>query len=63
MFNWIGFAFVSDDIPDYEVLEDEIQEKIDILRDEAQEKLIRFLEDKGLEMEMGVVIPAGSLGV
>ena len=61
MFNWIGVAFVSDRVPDHEKVEAEMDEEIDRLRDEAMEKLDKWLEDRGLEQVMGVIVPKGSV--
>lgn len=61
MFNWIGVAFVSENVPNYQKVEDEVQEETDRLRDEAQEKLDEWLEARGLERVMGVIVTKGSV--
>lgn len=60
-FNWIGVAFVSDEVPDHEIVEAEMDEEIDRLRDEAQKKFDNWLEERGLEQVMGVIVVKGSV--
>ena len=42
-------------------VEEELDEEIDRLRGEAQEKLDEWLEARGLEQVMGVIVPKGSV--
>ena len=45
--NWIGVAFVSEEVPNREQVEDQ----------EAQTALDAWLNEQGLEQVMGVIIP------
>lgn len=60
-FNWLGVAFVSDRVPEYEKVEAEMEEEMDRLRDEAQEQFNIWLEARGLEQVMGVIVLKGSV--
>ena len=55
MFNALGFAFVSEKLPNAECLETQINDKCEELVREAREKLDAWLNEQGLSMEMGVV--------
>lgn len=54
-FNWLGLAFVDDDIPDYQELEKAIAKKSEELRDAAMDAMDDWLLERGLESVMGVV--------
>lgn len=55
-FNWLGVAFIDDNIPNKSEVEDQVYAKCEELRLQAQEMLDRWLEDQGLEWVMGVII-------
>ena len=58
-FNWLGVAFVSDDLP-CEV-EEMINEKMKELENEAVDKFNDFLDRNELEQVMGVIVRKGSV--
>lgn len=55
--NWIGVAFVSEEVPNREQVEDQLAERTEALRQEAQTALDAWLNEQGLEQVMGVIIP------
>lgn len=57
MFSKLGIAFVDNDIHNRKKIEMEISEKEDELIEEAKEKLEKWLNEKGLKTEMGIVVP------
>lgn len=57
MFSKLGIAFVDNDIHNHKKIEMEISEKEDELIEEAKEKLEKWLNEKGLKTEMGIVVP------
>lgn len=59
--NWIGVAFVSEEVPSREQVEDQLAEKVETLRQEAQSALDVWLNELGLEQVMGVIVPKGSI--
>ena len=54
--NWIGVAFVSEEVPNREQVEDQLAERTEALRQEAQTALDAWLNEQGLEQVMGVII-------
>ena len=50
--NWIGVAFVSEEVPNRE----QVEERTEALRQEAQTALDAWLNEQGLEQVMGVII-------
>lgn len=58
-FNWLGVAFVSDDLPCE--IEEMVNLKMEELRVEAMEKFDAFLDRNNLEQVMGVIIRKGSV--
>ena len=52
--NWIGVAFVSEEVPNREQVEDQLAERT--VRQEAQTALDAWLNEQGLEQVMGVII-------
>jgi hypothetical protein len=58
-FNWLGVAFVSEDLPC------EIEEMVDIkmekLREKAMEQFDKFLDRNDLEQVMGVIVKKGAV--
>lgn len=55
-FSKLGIAFVDENIKNHKKIESEISEKEDDLIEEAKEKLMAWLSEKGLKVEMGIVI-------
>ena len=60
-FNFLGFAFVSESVPNHEGLELELESYFETLLNEARQDFDDWLEHKGLEMVMGVVVKKGSI--
>ena len=60
-FNWLGVAFVSDNVQDSTKIEEELDEYCDYLRAKAQYELDKWLEARGLEQVMGVIVKKGSV--
>ena len=54
--NWIGVAFVSEEVPNREQVEDQLAERTEALRQEAQTALDAWLNEQGLEQVLGVII-------
>ena len=59
--DWIGVAFVSEEVPNREQVEDQLAEKTEALRQEAQAALDTWLDKRGLEQVMGIIVPKGSI--
>ena len=64
--NWPGSSgcispsflqFVSEEVPNREQVEDQLAERTEALRQEAQTALDAWLNEQGLEQVMGVIIP------
>ena len=55
--NRIGVAFVSEEVPNRERVEDQLAKRTEALRQEAQTALDAWLNEQGLEQVMGVIIP------
>lgn len=53
----VGVAFVSEEVPNREQVEDQLAERTEALRQEAQTALDAWLNEQGLEQVMGVIIP------
>ena len=60
-YNWLGVAFVSEDVPDHKKIQELIDDKAEELRTKAQEELDAFLDDMGLEQVMGIIVKKGSV--
>ena len=60
-FNWLGVAFVSDKVPDCEKVEQEVDSEMERLQTEAREQFDKWLDDRGLECVMGVIVKKGSI--
>lgn len=60
-FNWLGVAFVSESIPNYTEVENEVDAEMERLQDEAKEKFDAWLAERGLEQVMGVIVQKGSI--
>lgn len=58
-FNWLGVAFVSDDLPCE--IEEMVNQKMEELREEAMKKFDAFLDRNDLEQVMGVIVRKGSV--
>ena len=58
-FNWLGVAFVSEDLPCE--IEEMVEQKMEELREEAMEKFDAFLDRNNLEQVMGVIVSKGSI--
>ena len=58
-FNWLGVAFVSEDLPCE--IEEMVNQKMEELREEAMKEFDAFLDRNDLEQVMGVVIRKGSV--
>lgn len=59
--NWIGVAFVSEEVPNQEQVEEQLADKVERLRHQAQTALDIWLDERGLEQVMGVIVPRGSI--
>lgn len=60
-YNWLGVAFVDEDLPNHKKIEEMIDKKADELREKAQEEFHKFLDEQGLEQVMGVIVRKGSV--
>ena len=60
-FNFLGFAFVSESLPNHKDLELELDGYFEDLLAEARADFDDWLEYKGLEMVMGVVVKKGTI--
>ena len=60
-FNWLGVAFVSEDVPNHAMVESILEDKMDTLRYKAQQEFDKILDEMGLEQVMGVIVPKGSV--
>ena len=60
-FNWLGYAFVSEDIPNYEHIEQVLDGVADELRSKAQKEFDEILDQMGLEQVMGVIVKKGTV--
>lgn len=58
-YNWLGVAFVSDDLPKH--IHSKVEEKMEQLREEIDEAFENWLSENGLECVMGIIIEKGSL--
>lgn len=58
-FNWLGVAFVSEDLPCE--IEEMVGQKMEELREEAMKKFDAFLDRNNLEQVMGVIVSKGSI--
>lgn len=58
-FNWLGVAFVSEDLPCE--IEEMVNQKMEELREEAMKEFDAFLNRNDLEQVMGVVVRKGSV--
>lgn len=54
-FNWLGVAFVSENVPNYKEIEEKIENKMEELREKAMEEFDEYLDSLGLEQVMGVI--------
>ena len=52
--NWLGVALIGDDVPEH--LHSEVENKMDELLDEAYNKFIKWLDEKGLAKCMWGII-------
>lgn len=60
-YNWLGVAFVDEDLPNYKKIEELINKKTEQLRDKAMQEFDKFLDELGLEQVMGVIVEKGSV--
>lgn len=60
-FNWLGVAFVSEDIPDHGSVEEAIWEKSEELRAAAMTQFDQWLASQDLEQIMGVIVRKGTV--
>lgn len=58
-FNWLGVAFVSEDLPIE--IEEMVNEKMEELREKAMEDFDMFLDRNNLEQVMGVIVEKGTI--
>ena len=58
-FNWLGVAFVSEDLPCE--IEEMVEQKMDELREKAMEEFDKFLNRNDLEQVMGVIVRKGTV--
>lgn len=49
----VGIMFISDDLPKRRI--EEIQNEIELIKEQSCERLDKFLEARGLVSEMGVI--------
>lgn len=59
--NWLGVMFVSEKVPNHEMIESVLEDKMDTLRYRVQKEFDEILDDMGLELVMGVVVQKGSV--
>lgn len=60
-FNWLGVAFVSEDVPNHAEVESILEDKMDTLRYKAQAEFDKILDEMGLEQVMGVIVKKGTV--
>lgn len=53
-YNWLGIAFISDDLPSEVHIA--VEKKMDKLEESVNEEFDRWLSEKGLERVMGVIM-------
>ncbi len=58
-YNWLGVAFVSDDLP--KKTHSLVEKHMDALYDNANRDFDRWLDEHGLERVMGVIVAKGSV--
>lgn len=58
-FNWLGVYYVSDALPDDAA--NEVIAQMDALKEEAYQKFEAWLDERGLEQVMGVIVKKGSV--
>lgn len=60
-FNWLGVAFVDDNIPNHAMVESILEDKMETLRYKAQAEFDKILDEMGLEQVMGVIVQKGTI--
>lgn len=58
-FNWLGVAFVSENLPCE--IEEMVEQKMDELREKATKEFDKFLDRNDLEQVMGVIVRKGTV--
>ena len=58
-YNWLGVAFVSEELGSE--VEEAVENEMERLRDAAVEEFDRWLDARGLEQVMGVIVKKGSV--
>ncbi|EXG87419.1 hypothetical protein K413DRAFT_4302 [Clostridium sp. ASBs410] len=58
-YNWLGVAFVSDDLP--KNIHVSVEKKMVELEEKINEEFDQWLNENGLEMAMGVIVKLGSV--
>lgn len=58
-FNWLGVAFVSEDLPIE--IEEMVNQKMEELKEKAYEEFEMFLNRNNLEQVMGVIVEKGTI--
>ena len=58
-YNWLGVAFVSEKLGSE--VEEAVENEMERLRDAAMEEFDRWLDARGLEQVMGVIVKKGSV--
>lgn len=57
-YNWLGVSFVSDDLP--KKIHITVDKKMEELEDKINKEFDQWLNEKGLERAMGVIIKSSS---
>lgn len=60
-YNWLGVAFVSEDLPNAKEIEELVDKKADELKEAAEKEFEAFLDNLGLEQVMGIIVKKGSV--
>lgn len=58
-YNWLGVAFVSDDLP--KNIHVSVEKKMDELEEKINEEFDQWLNENGLERAMGIIVKLGSV--
>lgn len=60
-FNWLGVAFVSEKVPNFKQVEEDVDAEMERLQLDAREQFDKWLDERGLECVMGVIVKKGSI--
>lgn len=58
-YNWLGIAFISDDLPPK--IRRTVEKQMDKLEIQVNDEFDKWLEKSGLERVMGIIVKKGSI--